>query len=108
MRPAGLLGLDYLREGAPLVVWKRTTYGGPREPEDSRSVWHNLPDRRDPSFMTDVMNELGASSKVNSEWAFLEMLREEGRRAAGAFLGEHAEDLGHRSTADLDLLLAEC
>jgi NTE family protein len=59
-------------------------------------------------IMTDVMNELGYSSKLNGEWAFLAMLREEGRRAAGAFLGEHADDLGRRSTADLDELLAEC
>ena len=36
------------------------------------------------------------------------MLRDEGRRAAGAFLAAHADDLGHRSTADLDVLLAEC
>ncbi len=59
-------------------------------------------------IMTDVMNELGYSSKLNGEWAFLEMLREEGRRAAAAFLGEHADDLGQRSTTDLDALLAEC
>ena len=59
-------------------------------------------------IMTDVMNELGYSSKLNGEWAFLEMLREEGRRAAGAFLGEHADDLGRRSTTDLDVLVAEC
>ena len=59
-------------------------------------------------IMTDVMNELGYSSKLNGEWAFLQMLREEGRRAAGVFLGEHADDLGRRSTTDLDVLLAEC
>ena len=59
-------------------------------------------------IMTDVMNELGYSSKLNGEWAFLTMLCEEGRRAAGAFLGEHADDLGRRSTADLDELVAEC
>src|SRR6516165_3649297 len=59
-------------------------------------------------IMTDVMNELGYSSKLNGEWASLTMLREEGRRAAGAFLSEHADDLGRRSTADLDELVAEC
>jgi NTE family protein len=36
------------------------------------------------------------------------MLRDEGRRAAGAFLDEHADDLGRRSTTDIDALLAEC
>jgi NTE family protein len=59
-------------------------------------------------IMTDVMNELGYSSKLNGEWAFLAMLHEEGRRAADAFLGAHADDLGHRSTADFDVLLTEC
>jgi NTE family protein len=59
-------------------------------------------------IMTDMMTELGASSKLNAERAFLHMLRGEGRRAAGAFLDAHADDLGRRSTADLDALLAEC
>jgi NTE family protein len=36
------------------------------------------------------------------------MLKEEGRRAAGEFLAANADDLGKRSTADLDVLLQEC
>jgi NTE family protein len=59
-------------------------------------------------IMTEMMADLGASSKLNAERAFLHVLRDEGRRAAGAFLDAHAHDLGHRSTADLDVLLAEC
>jgi NTE family protein len=59
-------------------------------------------------IMTDVMNELGYSSKLNGEWAFLTMLHEEGRRAADAFLGAHANDLGHRATADIDVLMTGC
>jgi NTE family protein len=59
-------------------------------------------------IMTEMMVDLGYSSKMNAERAFLEMLHEEGRRAAGAFLEAHAGDLGQRSTADLDVLLAEC
>jgi NTE family protein len=59
-------------------------------------------------IMTELMTELGYSSKLNGEWAFLCMLRAEGRRAASAFLDDHAEDLGRRSTADIDALLAEC
>src|SRR5262244_3349897 len=58
--------------------------------------------------MTEMMTDLGYSSKLNAERAFLQMLRDEGRRAAGAFLDAHADDLGQRSTADLDVLLAEC
>jgi NTE family protein len=59
-------------------------------------------------IMTDMMTELGYSSKLNGEWAFLCMLRAEGRKAASAFLDAHAGDLGQRSTADIDALLAEC
>ena len=59
-------------------------------------------------IMSDIMLELGHSSKLNAEWDFLQMLREEGRRCASAFLDEHFDDLGQSSTADIDALLAEC
>jgi NTE family protein len=52
-----------------------------------------------------TMTELGYSSKLNAEWEFLCMLRDEGRRAADAFLRDHHEDLGRRSSFDLDELL---
>jgi len=58
-------------------------------------------------IMTDKLAEFGASSKLNAEGAFLAMLKEEGRRAADAFLAEHGDDVGNRSTTDLDVLLAE-
>jgi NTE family protein len=54
---------------------------------------------------SDMLVELGASSKLNAEWAFLTLLRDEGRRAADAFLAAHGGDLGHRSTLDIDRLL---
>ena len=56
---------------------------------------------------TDRLAEFGASSKLNAEGAFLAMLKEVGRDAADAFLRAHGHDLGKRSTADLDALLAE-
>jgi NTE family protein len=59
-------------------------------------------------ILTDLMTELGYSSKLNAERAFLDMLRDEGRRATGVFLEAHADDIGRRSTTDLDALLAEC
>jgi NTE family protein len=52
-----------------------------------------------------IMNELGASSKLNAEWSFFSFLRDEGRKAAQAFLDAHATDLGKRSTLDIDALL---
>ncbi|WP_243634475.1 patatin-like phospholipase family protein [Roseicella frigidaeris] len=53
----------------------------------------------------DVMATLGYSSKLNAEWAFLTMLRDEGRQAAQSFLDLHAADIGTRSSLDLDRLL---
>ena len=56
----------------------------------------------------DMLAQFGASSKLNAEWDFVAMLRTEGRRVASEFLDAHSNDLGRRSTADLDVLLAEC
>ena len=52
-----------------------------------------------------LMTELGYSSKLNAEWSFLVMLRDEGRRAAGAFLAEHGDAIGVRSTLPIERLL---
>jgi NTE family protein len=59
-------------------------------------------------IMSDMLAQFGASSKLNAEWKFIAMLRTEGRRAASEFLEAHGMHLGERSTADLDVLLAEC
>ncbi len=52
-----------------------------------------------------VMTDLGYSSKLNAEWDFLCLLRDEGRRTAGGFLEAHGGDLGQRSTLDIDALV---
>jgi NTE family protein len=54
---------------------------------------------------SEMMTDLGASSKLNAEWEFFSLLHEEGRRSAQVFLETHASDLGRRSTLDLDILL---
>src|SRR5215470_17815693 len=54
-----------------------------------------------------VLAGLGASSKFNAEWDFLCMLRDEGRRAADAFLAADGENIGKRSSIDLDILLQQ-
>jgi NTE family protein len=59
-------------------------------------------------IVTDKLAEFGASSKLNAEGLFLNLLKEEGRKSADEFLRSHGEDLGKRSTADLDVLLSEC
>jgi NTE family protein len=56
---------------------------------------------------SEAMTELGYSSKLNAEWNFLCMLRDEGRRCAEAFLQSHIEDIGHRSSLELDVLLEQ-
>jgi NTE family protein len=53
----------------------------------------------------DALIELGYSSKLNAEWSFLCMLRDQGREAAGAFLKTSARDIGRRSTLELEPLL---
>jgi NTE family protein len=52
-----------------------------------------------------MMTELGYSSKLNAEWAFLTMLRDEGRRCADAFINAHGADLGKQSTLDLNAFI---
>ena len=59
-------------------------------------------------IMSEALTNFGASSKLNAEWEFVSLLKEEGRKSADAFLTAHGEDIGKHSTADLDVLLAEC
>jgi NTE family protein len=51
------------------------------------------------------MVSLGYSSKLNAEWAFVLMLFDEGRRAAGEFLDTHGASLGKQSSFDFAALL---
>jgi NTE family protein len=52
-----------------------------------------------------IMDTLGYSSKLNAEWTFLSMLRDEGRKACEAFLAAHGDGIGKRSTVNLEVLL---
>ena len=56
---------------------------------------------------SEIMTSLGVSSKLNPEWAFFTFLREEGRRTAAEFLATHADDIGRRSTIDIEKLLPD-
>ena len=56
---------------------------------------------------SEMMTELGASSKLNAEWEFFSLLHDEGRRSAQVFLETHAMDLGSRSTLNVDALLEQ-
>jgi NTE family protein len=67
--------------------------------------WANMRTHR---IMSEMMVDLGHSSKLNAEWPFLTMLRDEGRRSAEEFLGRFGTDLGTCSTTDVNILLEEC
>jgi NTE family protein len=54
-----------------------------------------------------TMLKLRVSSKLNAEWAFLTHLRDQGRKAAKNWLGQHFDDLGVRSTLDLSWVFSE-
>lgn len=49
----------------------------------------------------DLMKDLDASSKLNSEWSFLQHLFEVGRASASKWLDEHFEKLGKQSSVNL-------
>jgi len=49
----------------------------------------------------EALNPLGATSKLNAEWHFLEHLRDVGRDTARAWLNEHFDRIGTESTVDL-------
>ena len=73
------------------------------DPGDSEgALWAGMRIHR---VASNMLTALGASSKLNAEWAFFSLLREEGRKAAEFFLQTHASDLGRRSTLDIDVLL---
>jgi len=54
---------------------------------------------------SDIMLDLGYSSKLLAEWEFFLMLRDAGRQAASEFLQQHGADLGVRSTLDISKYL---
>jgi NTE family protein len=76
---------------------------GVAQPSDSEGArWARMRVHR---IASEVMLDLGYSSKLNAEWRFLTMLRDEGRKAAEAFLHGHTDHLGQASSLDLDELL---
>ncbi len=56
---------------------------------------------------SELMVRLGHSSKLNAERAFLDTLFKAGRDSAERFLNDHAEDVGLRSSFDIDSLLED-
>ena len=87
-----------LKELRMIALLRRVASIGDKEGEQwAKMRVHNV--------TSEIMTELDASSKMIAEWDFFCLLRDEGRRSAQTFLERHADDLGHRSTVDLDILL---
>jgi NTE family protein len=87
-----------LKELRMIALLRRVAH--PADEEGAR--WARMRIHR---IASEAMLDLGYSSKLNAEWEFLTMLRDEGRRAAEAFLHGHGDDLGRASSLDLDQLL---
>ncbi|MBI3419319.1 MAG: patatin-like phospholipase family protein [Proteobacteria bacterium] len=54
----------------------------------------------------EAMGALSLESKFNPEWDFLNGLRDTGHRRAKAWLSRHFDDIGQKSSVDLETLLA--
>ena len=50
----------------------------------------------------EFMRKLGVSSKLNPDWEFLTHLRDVGRESAESWIEAHFDDLGERSTVDIE------
>jgi len=87
-----------LKELRMIALLRKVAQSG----DDESANWARMRVHR---IASDAMVQLGYSSKLNAEWDFLIMLRDEGRRAADTFLSTHWDDLGKRSSLDLDTLL---
>jgi NTE family protein len=87
-----------LKELRMMAVLRRVVDAGTGEGEH----WAGMRIHR---IASDFMVELGHSSKLNAEWAFLTLLRDKGRDAAADFAAAHGPDVGIRSTFDIDTLL---
>ena len=87
-----------LKELRMIALLRRVAQSG----DDESASWARMRIHR---IVSNAMVDLGYSSKLNAEWSFLIMLRDEGRRAAETFLSTHGDDLGKRGSFDLDALL---
>jgi NTE family protein len=87
-----------LKELRMIALLRRVASIGDKEGEQwAKMRVHNV--------RSEIMTELDASSKMIAEWDFFSLLRDEGRRSAQTFLERNGDDLGRRSTVDLDILL---
>jgi NTE family protein len=87
-----------LKELRMIALLRRVAHAS----DDEGARWAGMRIHR---VASEVMLDLGCSSKLNAEWDFLTMLRDEGRKATETFLQAHIDDVGKVSSLDLDELL---
>ncbi|MDM9624049.1 patatin-like phospholipase family protein [Rhizobium sp. S96] len=92
------------KELRAIAVFQRMLSESGRAPEELAWAkdWAGMRLHR---ITTPRMVELGASSKLNAEWQFLCMLREEGHASMEQFMSEHGDDLGTRASFIIEDLL---
>ena len=83
-----------LKELRAIDFVKRLLEDGKLDPQDYRRLHIHLIESQERIL------PLGASSKLNAEWDFLQHLFEIGRETAGDWIEQSYDDLGQRSTAD--------
>ena len=93
-----------LKELRMIALLRQVAEADHAAPDCETARWAGMRIHRIASAAVDA---LGSSSKLNAEWAFLTMLRDEGRKAAEAFLAAHRGDVGVRSSFDIDALTDE-
>ena len=96
--PEALTEYQFLKELRMIALLR----GVAQRSDEEGARWARMRIHR---IASEVMLGLGYSSKLNAEWDFLTMLRDEGRRTVEAFLHHHCDDLGRVSSLDLDELL---
>jgi NTE family protein len=77
------------------LLKKQIEEGSPEEEGYKRALIHRI-------SADEELKPLGVSSKVNTEWTFLEHLHDVGYRAATEWLEQNYESLGKISTIDVD------
>ncbi|MEL6168678.1 MAG: patatin-like phospholipase family protein [Pseudomonadota bacterium] len=88
-----------LRDLRMIHLVDRLLEDGALSEEDYRTVYLHMIDDA-----CEEMINFGASSKLNSEWAFLTHLRDIGRAAADRWLNLHFDDIERKSTLELKSL----
>ena len=74
--------------------WCRRRVGKLSQSDAKRVLIHSV-------CADDAMCGLGAASKLNADVGFLRQLRALGRERAQAWIDDHFDDLGSRSTVDI-------